>query len=262
MNDSNDSNDSDIWVDYNWKPALTYLDKKGSYVIYTYGSEPLDTNYDIKNNIDTIEAFVGTFLDLNKVKEKYRLAPRFDRTEEQIYNRYADYLNVRAMLMSFTLVKYGLVTTEAYNEHESIHLTARGVDVALKLQEHEDNNIRFNQQSKFSKDQLVISESQNKISKALKKNSDRTVIAAAVGAILTLAAVLIGAFRLYQFEQKLVSHEDIDTRISELKKNHNSLALDNEKLKATIQLLKRPEVESEPITISTSEGIQPVSTAK
>jgi hypothetical protein len=255
-------NDSDIRVDYNWKPALTYLDKKGSYVIYNYGSEPLDTNFDIMNNIDTIEAFVSTFLDLNKVKERYKLAPKSDRTEKQIYNHYADHLNVRAMLMSSTLDKYGFVTTKDYNEHKSISLTVRGVDVALKLQEHEDNDIRFNQQSEFSKEQLVISESQNKISKALKKNSDRTVIAAAVGAGLTLAAVFIGVFRLYQFEQKLVSHEDIDTRISELKKNYNSLALDNEKLKATIQLLKRPEVESEPITISTSEGIQPVSTTK
>jgi len=85
-------------------------------------------------------------------------------------------------------------------------LSSRGLDVALKLQEHDDNKERFKQQSA--------------ISDVLKDNSSKSVttarIALGVAAIVMISSIssaAINYIRLDKLEQKILSHDEIKLRI-------------------------------------------------
>jgi hypothetical protein len=79
-------------------------------------------------------------------------------------------------------------------------ITPKGLDVALKLQEHEDNERRFEQQKGISKE--------------LKKNSDRSVLTARVALVLSVVLVCFGGYRVYQLEQKILSHSIMEARMN------------------------------------------------
>jgi len=105
------------------------------------------------------------------------------------------------------LRKLGLVeTSEVSVKMYYVTLNSKGVDVALKLQEHEDNKERFEQQSA--------------ISKVVQDNSSKSVttarIALGVAAIVMVSSIssaAINYIRLNKLEQKILSHDAIELHI-------------------------------------------------
>jgi len=72
----------------------------------------------------------------------------------------------------------------------------------MKLQEHDDNERRFNSQKESTEAQIEISQSQKQISTALKNNSDKSIKTARWAIFLTVIAIIFSGIRLYYLEQK------------------------------------------------------------
>jgi hypothetical protein len=84
----------------------------------------------------------------------------------------------------------------------ALTLSEKGLDVALKLQEHDDNERRFKQQSD--------------ISEVLKGNSSKSIVTAWVALVVSIALVGLSIYRVHQLERKIESHTTIETRINSL----------------------------------------------
>jgi len=97
----------------------------------------------------------------------------------------------------------GRVTTRSYS------ITSKGLEVALKLQEHEDNERRFEQQ--------------NDISKVLQDNSSKSVTTARWALALSVLLVSFGGYRVYQLEQKILSHSNMEQRINSAEEESSRL---------------------------------------
>ena len=85
------------------------------------------------------------------------------------------------------------INTDGYHqaiENRSYKLSAKGLEVVLKLQEHNDNQKRIEQQVNISSEQVNISSEQVNISKSLKTNSDRA-LKVSIGALLLSVCFLI-----------------------------------------------------------------------
>ena len=78
-------------------------------------------------------------------------------------------------------------------------LTGKGFDAALKFQEHEDNEKRFN-------NQIAINE-------VLKENSTKSLRTAKVALLLSSVLIFLGIYRVHQLEQKITSHQSIESRL-------------------------------------------------
>jgi len=82
-------------------------------------------------------------------------------------------------------------------------ITAKGLETALRLQEHSDNEARFKQQK-------II--------------SITSVCVAVLALVLTTALVVLGAMRLDLLEQKTLSHEEIKLHIKSNEAKINELS--------------------------------------
>jgi hypothetical protein len=82
-------------------------------------------------------------------------------------------------------------------------ITAKGLETALRLQEHSDNDTRFKQQ---------------------KKISTVSVCVAALALVLTTALVSLGVMRLDLLEQKILSHNAIELHIKSNEAKINELS--------------------------------------
>jgi len=102
-------------------------------------------------------------------------------------------------------------------------LTSQGLDVALKIQEHEDNERRFEQQSG--------------ISKALQDNSSKSVTTARWALALSVVLVGFGGYRVYQLEQKILSHSNMEQRIHSAEKESSRLGKEVVILKDELNIL-------------------------
>jgi hypothetical protein len=78
-------------------------------------------------------------------------------------------------------------------------ITPQGLETALKLQEHDDNRDRFKQQKI--------------ISKTLQTNSTRSVYISVSALCISILLVGLSAFRTYQLEEKIMSHDTMKQRI-------------------------------------------------
>jgi len=87
-----------------------------------------------------------------------------------------------------------LLDTDAYQ------ITPKGLDVALRLQEHDDNERRFEQQKA--------------ISETLKTNSTRSLYTAWGALLISCTLVVIGGIKIYQLDQKISSHTTMEKRIN------------------------------------------------
>jgi hypothetical protein len=85
------------------------------------------------------------------------------------------------------------VKTEKIILNQIYRLTSKGIDVALKLQEHNDNERRFNEQIN--------------ISSALKSNSNRSVWISSGALLLTVVALVFAFIRLDRTDRILEQSE-------------------------------------------------------
>jgi hypothetical protein len=104
-------------------------------------------------------------------------------------------------------ITVGMLTREDSEEDvltDAINYTisSKGLEVALKLQEHIDNKRRFEQQKSVS---LVM-----------KRNSTKSVATGKVALVLSVILILFGGFRVYQLERKILSHEVLEQRIHDM----------------------------------------------
>ncbi|MFD2165422.1 hypothetical protein ACFSJY_04020 [Thalassotalea euphylliae] len=111
-------------------------------------------------------------------------------------------------------------------------LNESGFSAALKFQEFNDNERRFQQQKDFTEEQINISESQANISAALKTNSDKSIQTARIALGITAFALILSGFRVYQLEQKIISNQEMDRRIK-------LLEIDNRVLKNELSNIKK-----------------------
>lgn len=112
-------------------------------------------------------------------------------------------------LVTLELVKYGSISAvfidpesrpETNIQLRTFEINSKGLEVALKLQEHGDNESRFRQQTD--------------ISKVLKDNSTKSVLTARVALALSVVLVCFGGYRVYQLEQKILSHSIMEARMN------------------------------------------------
>ncbi|RTR40996.1 hypothetical protein EKG38_03550 [Shewanella canadensis] len=130
--------------------------------------------------------------------------------------------------------------------YHKLTVNAKGLEVIIKLQEHDDNERRFNSQKESTEAQMEISESQKLVSEALKSNSDKSVTTARWAIGLTVIAIIFSGIRLYFLEQKITSNDTINDRISGLEKQYNTLENENIMLKDSIERINKPKVDSKP----------------
>lgn len=109
-------------------------------------------------------------------------------------------------------------------------ITPKGLDVALKLQEHTDNEQRFKQQ-------IDISEQQKGISNELKINSSKSVVNARIALALSIVLIAVGGYRIYQLEQKILSHSNMEQRIQSAEEESSRLDEEVVRLKGELSRL-------------------------
>jgi hypothetical protein len=117
--------------------------------------------------------------------------------------RKAETLGLASFEMStLKLIEGAGITINDKFKMSNYSITSKGLETALKLQEHEDNERRFEQQSG--------------ISKVLQDNSSKSVttarIALGVAAIVMVSSIgsaAINYIRLDKLEQKILSHDEI-----------------------------------------------------
>jgi DNA-binding PadR family transcriptional regulator len=102
-------------------------------------------------------------------------------------------------------------------------LTPKGLEVALKLQEHEDNERRFEQQSGIS---LILQD-----------NSSKSVTTARWALALSVVLVIFGGYRVYQLEQKILSHSNMEQRIHSAEEEYSRLDEEVVRLKGELNRL-------------------------
>lgn len=107
-------------------------------------------------------------------------------------------------------------------------ITPKGLDVALKLQEHDDNERRFGQQKA--------------ISETLKTNSTRSLYTAWGALIISCTLVVFGAIRIHQLDQKISSHTTMEKRINTTDIELGKLRGKNDLLVKELEALKNKPV--------------------
>jgi hypothetical protein len=102
-------------------------------------------------------------------------------------------------------------------------LTSQGLGVALKIQEHDDNERRFEQQSG--------------ISKVLQDNSSKSVATARWALAISIVLVGFSGYRVYQLEQKILSHSNMEKRIHSAEEESSRLDKEVVRLKGELNRL-------------------------
>jgi hypothetical protein len=192
-----------------WKRAITCLFFAGGFN-FPHGRKRSEDLILIKEDCDTYNPKQGLSLPyfamyIRGFEIKYQKGQ-----EDAVYHTVSE--------MYSYLNKLGLVDTSEVNaEMYFVTLNSKGVDVALKLQEHDDNKERFKQQSA--------------ISKVIQDNSSKSVttarIALGVAAIVMVSAIssaAINYIRLDKLEQKILSHDAIELHIRSNEAKINELS--------------------------------------
>jgi hypothetical protein len=123
----------------NWKKALIYIMNTNS--SYCYDESMIQAGEDLKG-IFKVKEFLNSFLVI----------------KPEVINRMSHYdLNRIANVMVNLLADFGYVKVSKGAQLILVDITSNGVEIALKLQEHDDNNKRFNQQKWISIGALIVS---------------------------------------------------------------------------------------------------------
>jgi hypothetical protein len=191
-------NDGALITNDGWKRAITCLFFTGGFHLPT-GQKKSEDLVLIKEDCDTYDPKQGLSLPylamyINNFEIKYKKGQ-----EDAVYH------TVRQM--HSYLRKLGLVeTSEVSPKMHYVTLNSKGVDVALKLQEHDDNKSRFQQQRNISRVSLVV---------------------AATALALTAIMVLLAVQRLSLLEERILSHDTIEHRIKNNEKELNRINTEN-----------------------------------
>lgn len=246
-------NNNDIYPNA-WKKALTHI----------LNSNSIDINTIIWKGVDAegsnLEKFVKSFM---YVGPKGSNDPSYEAG-----------IIIHANDMRKTLVSYGVVDCVRLDEnffplpfldesnkcnpfiadedsdeygnpaYHKLTVNDKGLEVIMKLQEHDDNERRFNSQKESTEAQIEISQSQKQISTALKNNSDKSIKTARWAIFLTVIAIIFSGIRLYYLEQKVASNSNLNQRISNLEKNYNTLKHENMALKNIIERIDKLEIKN------------------
>lgn len=186
----------------NWKKALLFIfDEMWFTINYKVHPRPLDDESVVTMDDDC--QFLQLFNSYSSIDE----AKGFSHVVDEASLRFHVFASTTLAMQE--LHRLNLIHIKEMGGLTLIQVNEDGLDVALKLQEHDDNRDRFEQQKA--------------ISKTLQTNSTRSVFIAVSALCISVVLVGLSAFRAYQLEEKILSHDAIqlhirnnETKINEL----------------------------------------------
>jgi hypothetical protein len=194
-----------------WKQALIALLNTENSIIIHSQVDNLDMTEDIDSDISVSLIFM--FLNAagydQDIMSYIESLDDYSSASDEVTGALFENLCMKQafyLIKKFEVSKYleKVSSTEGtYAIADKYLLTSKGIDVALKLQEHADNERRFK-------------ENYN-ISQTLQKNSKRSLIISSVALILTIAALTLAFIRLDRTDKIL---EQSERRLTIAEKNH------------------------------------------
>jgi hypothetical protein len=176
----------------NWKKVLLFiLDERWFTINYKVHPRPLDDASVV--TMDDGCQFLQLFNSYSSIDE----AKGFPHVVDETSLRFHVYASTTLAMQE--LYRLNLIHIKERGGLTLIQVNEDGLDVALKLQEHDDNKERFKQQSA--------------ISNVLKDNSSKSVATARWALALSVVLLGFGGYRVYQLEQKILSHSNMKQRI-------------------------------------------------
>ncbi|NRB63488.1 MAG: hypothetical protein HRU40_10785 [Saprospiraceae bacterium] len=195
-------------VNDHWKEFLTILLNTPNGLLLP--SRPVGSSMDEKDsyNEEQVLSFISTSgyeIALDKyfdARERYKtslleqdtVVKSLTRTGEMINRCIIDLVGLFQKLESMALVESEVPKVTSSNFNKLFHLTEKGIDVALKLQEHMDNERRFEQQKE-------ISEQQKEISEKLKNNSTTSKNISIFAVVITSLALWL-TYNIFEVNKK------------------------------------------------------------
>jgi hypothetical protein len=149
-----------------------------------------------------------------------------------ILNKHLEMGTVKKKILncSFKEEKKGLFDSYS-GEVITYVITSKGLDACLKLQEHEDNERRFEQQT-------GISEIIKKNSSESVKTSQKALKVSYYISCLALLGIVLSFLRLDALQEKVVSLDNLESRILHMESKPKELIKENKLLEAELLTLK------------------------
>jgi cell division protein FtsL len=203
-----------------WKDALLFLLEERWFTIeYVIGTAKSKEKQGEGAGAVTLSDNCA-FTKLFKSYDSIEAAEASGKADNEIALRYHIYSS--AALIIEELDRMGMLKAEKTigSQSSTIKINEKGFEAALKLQEHEDNHERFEQQSG--------------ISKVLQSNSSKSVLTARLALALSVVLVSFGGYRIYQLEQKIMSHSNMEQRIHSAEEESDRLDKEVVRLKGEL----------------------------
>jgi hypothetical protein len=215
----------------NWKKVLLFiLDERWFTINYKVHPRPLDDASVV--TMDDGCQFLQLFNSYSSIDE----AKGFPHVVDEASLRFHVYASTTLAMQE--LYRLNLIHIKERGGLTLIQVNEDGLDVALKLQEHDDNKERFKQQSA--------------ISDVLKDNSSKSVttarIALGVAAIVMVSSIssaAINYIRLNKLEQKILSHDAIELHIRSNETKINELSIKGAPVDSQVASIEEEEPRSE-----------------
>jgi hypothetical protein len=194
----------------NWKKALLFIfDEMWFTINYKVHPRPLDDASVV--TMDDGCQFLQLFNSYSSIDE----ANSFSHVVDEASLRFHVFASTTLAMQE--LYRLNLIHIKERGGLTLIQVNEDGLDVALKLQEHDDNKERFKQQSA--------------ISDVLKDNSSKSVTTARIALgvatvvmISSISSAAINYVRLNKLEQKILSHDAIELHIRSNEAKINELS--------------------------------------
>jgi hypothetical protein len=215
----------------NWKKVLLFiLDERWFTINYKVHPRPLDDASVV--TMDDGCQFLQLFNSYSSIDE----AKGFSHVVDEASLRFHVFASTTLAMQE--LYRLNLIHIKERGGLTLIQVNEDGLDVALKLQEHDDNKERFKQQSA--------------ISDVLKDNSSKSVttarIALGVAAIVMISSIssaAINYIRLDKLEQKFLSYDEIELHIRSNEAKINELSTKGAPVDNQVTLVKEAQPRSE-----------------
>jgi hypothetical protein len=215
----------------NWKKVLLFiLDERWFTINYKVHPRPLDDASVV--TMDDGCQFLQLFNSYSSIDE----AKGFSHVVDEASLRFHVFASTTLAMQE--LYRLNLIHIKERGGLTLIQVNEDGLDVALKLQEHDDNKERFKQQSA--------------ISDVLKDNSSKSVttarIALGVAAIVMISSIssaAINYIRLDKLEQKFLSYDEIELHIRSNEAKINELSTKGAPVDNQVTSVKEAQPRSE-----------------
>jgi hypothetical protein len=215
----------------NWKKVLLFiLDERWFTINYKVHPRPLDDASVV--TMDDGCQFLQLFNSYSSIDE----AKGFSHVVDEDSLRFHVFASTTLAMQE--LYRLNLIHIKERGGLTLIQVNEDGLDVALKLQEHDDNKERFKQQSA--------------ISDVLKDNSSKSVttarIALGVAAIVMISSIssaAINYIRLDKLEQNFLSYDEIELHIRSNEAKINELSTKGAPVDNQVTSVKEAQPRSE-----------------